>query len=328
MEAPPATSPPADTGTPTDTAARPTDNPVPEPGSDSSAAAPGPRVPTDAEIRLATLAGAFSGAQRVTFAHPELYDNQRSYQSSDRPEAIRAFYEQRLRQQGFRVNPVETAANRTVLEVTNGTVTQYLYLLANAQTSGSNIVWSPDPLRGNLDNLQAEPAAVSNFFNALPIPQPGQALFAAGAVADDSPEDDRDPKASPVWQPLTVDQLANPSPFYQGSTPRQVPRQLSTPAAPVDCTANPAQCVTLQPEFAQGVRRAVVRSGLNPAGVLQELTPALAGYQVEPLSAYGGGNLYAIRKDNQTAYLSLVPTQDNDSTAVILWNRSPLPAQN
>lgn len=46
-------------------------------------------------------------------------------------------------------------------------------------------------------------------------------------------------------------------------------------------------------------------------------------FQVTPKSPYGGGNLYQLKKDNTTFYMSLVPTKDQKGTIVITWLKNP-----
>ncbi|HIK56275.1 MAG TPA: hypothetical protein IGS37_14070 [Synechococcales cyanobacterium M55_K2018_004] len=317
-------APSASTDSPDDAA--PSDN-----GSATATVTPASRPTSAAPSAALPL---FTGAQQVSFAVPLLYDHPQSYQTTAPIAVVKSWYEQQLRSRGYTVTPLENGTGRVVLALTRAGMTQYLHLLerspqesaasAATEPSGTNIVVTATPLPGNVQNLPTETGAIAQFFRELNIPAPGEELDAAGNRIQSETGEDLDPKVGSTWRTLTVEQLPTPTAFYQSAESQLVAPALPGQAA-IDCATTPAQCQRIQPPFVEGVRRGVVRFGQpDPDAVMRELMVGLQGYQVSRLpNSYGGGLLYQIQRDRATAYLSLVPTKDGTSTAVILWNRDP-----
>lgn len=331
---------------------------APSRGASSAVGNPNPGNPnsesrftrTNVAIAFITDFPAYPDAPRVTFSRQGLYDHELSFRVAAPMAQVRAWYGQQLAAKGYAVAPIRVSADAVILKLSRNNVTQYLYLVASVQpqathlpnasaTSGAHasgsvsstdvvsstdIILSENLLSVDLRNLQVENPSLSSFFRNLPLPNAGQVLDAGGRASAQDSGNDLDAKDAPVWRSLTREQLPEPSAFYQDTPSLALAPVNSTGARQADCTAASAQCAAIAPPFLEGVRRGVVRVGLvDPHAVMDELEPALRSYQVKPLQDYGGGLLYEIRQDNVAGYLSLVPTKDGTSTAVILWNRLP-----
>jgi hypothetical protein len=78
-----------------------------------------------------------------------------------------------------------------------------------------------------------------------------------------------------------------------------------------------------EPELQSGAVTFIWASRRRPSEVLSALQERFAGFEINPMTEYGGGDLYEVKKGDTIRYISLVRAKDRTATFVVIWSRDP-----
>jgi hypothetical protein len=203
---------------------------------------------------------------------------------------VASFYLSVPKSKGFTLTPDEDTAEMKIFQVTTpDKKTLYLHLFKDDTTT---VIYLGE-------------AKVPNFLkeiklgNVVVIPEEYVTLLAdltQQADRADNPETNARPE-----------QFAQPQMFYNVVSEAE----LQTGAIP---------------ELRPGVDGSpTVALGQTPETFFQTLMASgLSAFKVTPKGQYGGGNLYEVKKENTTFYMSLVPVKGQSGTIVVTWLKSPV----
>ncbi|NJR65762.1 MAG: hypothetical protein HC772_11205 [Leptolyngbyaceae cyanobacterium CRU_2_3] len=247
--------------------------------------------PTSPPTSPSPIAGAlpsgfpqYPGAQPGSFGLPPSYESL-SHKTSDAIDAVDTWFQQQLPGKGFDVVPVEQSAQQMVYRVAKGGVTEFLSLIPNP-AGGTNILVIPDPLQAGSSEQAILPQGDSQFTTDLAniLPTPTTNGWQA------------------VRTPATV--LAEPKAFFEDT----------------------ATASTSAPALRSGGETAAYGESQTVDAVFADLRTRFQAAEIELIlqGDYGGGRLYQIARNGASRFLSLVPTQDGNSTVIVVWSQSPL----
>jgi hypothetical protein len=77
------------------------------------------------------------------------------------------------------------------------------------------------------------------------------------------------------------------------------------------------------PALQQGADTFIWASRRRPSDVFSALQERFAGFEISPMTEYGGGELYEVKKGDTIRYISLVRAKDRTATFVVIWSRDP-----
>ena len=200
---------------------------------------------------------------------------------------VTAFYLSVPKAQGFILTADEDSADKKIFTVTTpDKKTLFLHLFKDEPTT---VILLSEAKVADLSVVKKSVNVPDDYYRLL-------AELAPDIDRSDSPQTNARP-----------DQLAKPEMFYarlsseelqSGTVPETLPGVDGTPKLILGQTPD-------------GFYQLMRTSGLD--GV----------FQVTPKGQYGGGNLYQLKKENTTFYMSLVPTKDQKGTIVVTWLKNP-----
>lgn len=78
-----------------------------------------------------------------------------------------------------------------------------------------------------------------------------------------------------------------------------------------------------EPELQPGAVTFIWASRRRPNEVFGALQERFAGFEMNLMTEYGGGDLYEVKKGDTIRYISLVRAKDRTATFVVIWSRDP-----
>ena len=264
-------------------------------------AAPSPVSPTPAAVPQEVVASPpavvdafpqdfpqYPEAQPGSFGLPTAYEPF----SRKTPKAIAEvdeWFQQQLSRQNYTVEPVEQSSQRLVYRVAKGGVTEFLTLIPNA-AGGTNILVIPDPL------LQSNDQAL--------LPN-GDSKFLAD-LAEILPT-----ATSSGWQAVSNANalVAEPTAFFD--------------SAPDSASGSTTEASPALKAIAQS---AVYAENQGVDAVFEDLRPKFQAAEIDLIRVgdYSGGGLYQAIRSGTSRFFSLIPSQEGQSTLLVLWSQSPL----
>ncbi|MCU0548306.1 MAG: hypothetical protein MUC48_03060 [Leptolyngbya sp. Prado105] len=204
---------------------------------------------------------------------------------------VGSFYLSAPKAKGFTVTPEDDTAEMKIFQVTTpDQKTLYLHLFKDDATT---VIYLSEAKTPNfLKEIKAG--------NVVVIPEDYVTLLAdltQQADRADNPETNARPE-----------QFAQPQMFYNVVSEAE----LQTGAIPElrpGIDGSPTLALGQPPEV---FFQTLMASGLS------------GSFKVTPKGQYGGGNLYELKKDSTTFYMSLVPVKGQPGTIVVTWLKSPV----
>jgi hypothetical protein len=201
---------------------------------------------------------------------------------------VAAFYLSAPKAKGFTVAPDEDGADKKVFTVTTpDKKTLFLHLFKDEPTT---VILLSEAKVSDLAALKGSVNIPADYYNLLND-------LTQQADRADNPETNARPE-----------QFAQPQMFYS--------------------VVSEAELQTgVIPELRPGIDGSpTLALGQAPDVFFQTLmTSGLSGtFEVKPQGQYGGGNLYQLKKDSTTFYMSLVPVKGQTGTIVVTWLKSPV----
>jgi hypothetical protein len=210
---------------------------------------------------------------------------QSCYETGKSIDVASQHFQQQLPLKKYSITPVVSDADRKVFQISKGGAQQFLSILSEGKTAMYVLAEKALTLADLQQTVQIPSDFSENILAQLPA-------GADGESTDTSP-----------------DLFASPTNFFS---------ELGGTAADKS-EMNPVQNTEID-------SMKLVRGQAPPQMLSGFFTPNLAqsGYQLKAVGAYGGGELYELKKGTfKPFYLNLVPAQGGKGTIVVVWRTKP-----
>ncbi|KAM3107633.1 hypothetical protein [Phormidesmis sp. 146-33] len=202
-------------------------------------------------------------------------------------DAVANFYQSEPKKKGFNVQPAGDEGGAKYFQVSKGEQTLFLSLLPDGSTTV--VVLAPERIQ-DLSTLKGAVVPPEEFVEMI------GSVFPPGRdnVEGDIP---------------TVDQFEQPQ-FFFGQIPTEEEAQNGIPAVP-----------------RKGIDRLKFSAGQAPDAFYNTFLAAelntIFTEGVTKLGAFGGGELYQLKKGSTTIFISLVPMKGEVGTILVTWLKDP-----
>ncbi|MGV0023680.1 hypothetical protein [Phormidesmis priestleyi] len=202
-------------------------------------------------------------------------------------DAVASFYQSEPKKKGFDVQPAGDEGGAKFFQVSKGGQTLYLSLFPDGSTTV--VLLAPERLK-DLSTLKGAVVPPEEFVEMI------GSVFPPGRdnVEGDIP---------------TVDQFDQPQ-FFFSSVPTEEEARNGLPAVPM-----------------KGIDRLKFSASQAPKDFYNTFLAAdlntIFTEGVTKLGAYGGGDLYQLKKSGTTIYMSLVPMKGEVGTILVTWLKDP-----
>jgi hypothetical protein len=203
-------------------------------------------------------------------------------------DAVASFYQSEPKKKGFDVQPAGDEGGAKFFQVSKGDETLFLSLISDGSTTV--VVLAPEQVK-DLSTLKGAVVPPEEFVELIgSVFPPGRENDGAGDVP-------------------TVDQFEQPQLFFS-KVPTEEEAQNGLPAVPRNEIGGLKFAIGQAPPafyntFLAGELNTIFTEGVTKVG------------------AYGGGDLYQLKKGSTTIYISLIPTKVEVGTIFVTWLKDP-----